>query len=119
MTKNIITLTAIIISVLISSCSGDEAKRWKIGISQCSSDDWRMEMNDEIHREMMSHDDAEVEIRSADDDSRRQIEDVRYFMDNDFDTIIVAPNDESVTPVVAEAYNKGIPVITFDRDVSR
>ncbi|MDE6341923.1 MAG: substrate-binding domain-containing protein [Muribaculaceae bacterium] len=96
-----------------------DEKTYRIGVSQCSQDDWRMKMNDEILREIMSHEDAEVEIRSADDDSARQIEDIRYFADNGFDIIIVSPNEaETLTPVIKEVYDKGIPVIIFDRNVN-
>ncbi|MDE7418904.1 MAG: hypothetical protein K2N35_01695, partial [Muribaculaceae bacterium] len=76
--------------MLLLGCQ--EEKKYRIGVSQCSQDDWRMKMNDEIQREIMYHEDATVEIRSADDDSRKQIEDIRYFVDNGFDIIIVSPN---------------------------
>lgn len=95
-----------------------ENRVYRIGVSQCSQDDWRSKMNDEINREIMLHDDAVVEIRSADDNSGRQIEDIRYFADNGFDIIIVSPNEaEQLTPIIKEVYQKGIPVITFDRNI--
>lgn len=103
--------------LLMISCSGD--KTYKIGVSQCSQDDWRMKMNDEINREIMLHDDAEVEIRSADDNNQKQIDDIRYFVDNDFDILIVSPNEAAaLTPVIEEVYKKGIPVIIFDRNIN-
>lgn len=71
--------------IVLCGCSDD--KVYRIGVSQCSQDDWRMKMNDEINREIMLHEDAMVEIRSADDDSRKQIEDIRYFVANGFDII--------------------------------
>lgn len=74
---------------IASGCT--ESKVYKIGVSQCSQDDWRTKMNEEISREIISHDDATVEIRSADDNSERQISDLRYFTDNGFDIIIVSP----------------------------
>lgn len=99
-----------------SGCT--ESKVYKIGVSQCSQDDWRAKMNEEINREIISHDDAMVEIRSADDSSARQIEDIRYFADNGFDIIIVSPNEAaSLTPVIREVYEKGMPVIIFDRNI--
>lgn len=99
-----------------SGCT--ESKIYKIGVSQCSQDDWRAKMNEEINREIISHDDAIVEIRSADDSSARQIEDIRYFADNGFDIIIVSPNEAvSLTPVIREVYEKGMPVIIFDRNI--
>lgn len=99
-----------------SGCT--ESKVYRIGVSQCSQDDWRAKMNEEINREIISHDDAIVEIRSADDSSARQIEDIRYFADNGFDIIIVSPNEAvSLTPVIREVYEKGMPVIIFDRNI--
>lgn len=102
---------------IASGCT--ESKVYKIGVSQCSQDDWRTKMNEEINREIISHDDAIVEIRSADDSSARQIEDIRYFADNGFDIIIVSPNEAaSLTPVIKEVYEKGMPVIIFDRSIN-
>lgn len=76
-------------------------------------------MNDEVMREIMFHEDASVEIRSADDNNARQIADIRYFADNGFDIIIAAPNEaEAITPVIKEVYDRGIPVIIFDRDIN-
>lgn len=96
-----------------------ESKTYRIGVSQCSQDDWRAKMNDEINREIMFHEDAVAEIRSADDSSARQIADIRYFVDNGFDIIIVSPNEaEALTPIIKEVYEKGIPVVIFDRNIN-
>ena len=100
------------------SCHSDSEPKLRIGLSQCSADDWRAKMNAEVLREMMFHDDATVEIRSADDNNDRQISDIQYFIDNHFDIIIAAPNEAApVTPVIRKAYEAGIPVITFDRGI--
>ncbi len=107
----------LILPLLIAGCGRE--KVYRIGVSQCSQDDWRSKMNDEIEREMMFHEDAEVEIRSADDDNGRQIADIRYFVDNCFDIIIVSPNEAAaLTPVIREVYESGMPVIIFDRNVT-
>lgn len=99
---------------------GCEAPRlYRIGVSQCSNDDWRRKMNGEIMREAMLFDGIEVEIRSADDSNDRQIADIRYYIDNSFDVIIVAPNEaEAITPVIHEAFGRGIPVVVFDRSTA-
>jgi len=105
--------------ILLTLFACQEEKRYRIGISQCSQDDWRMKMNDEIHREIMLHPEAEVEIRSADDNNEKQIADIRYFVDNGFDIIIAAPNEaEAITPVIRNVYESGIPVIVFDRNIN-
>lgn len=103
--------------VLLIGCRED-APRYVIGMSQCSDDSWRHKMNNEILREAMFHDGVSVEIRSARDDNRRQIEDIRYFIDKKVDLLIVTPNEAApITPVVEEAFDKGIPVIVVDRKI--
>ena len=109
----------IVLILLIFCCCGcSRPAKYRIGVSQCSSDDWREKMNDEIRREIMLHDEAEVEIRSADDSNEKQIADINYFVDNGFDVIIVSPNEAAaLTPVIKEVYEKGVPVIIFDRNI--
>ncbi len=95
-----------------------DAPRFRIGVAQCSDDSWRHKMNDEILREAMFYDGVSVEIRSAGDDNRRQAEDVRYFMDKGVDLLIISANEAApMTPIVEEAYQKGIPVILVDRKI--
>ncbi|WP_289629301.1 substrate-binding domain-containing protein [uncultured Muribaculum sp.] len=102
---------------VFQSCK--EETKYRIGVSQCSNDDWRTKMNEEIQREIMFHPEATVEIRSADDSNEKQIADIRYFADNGFDIIIAAPNEaDAITPVIEEVYDAGIPVIVFDRNIN-
>lgn len=106
------------LSFLIVSCTKKDEPVYKIGVSQCSSDEWRDKMNNEMKREMLFHANSILEIRSADDDNQKQIADIEYFLENGFDAIIVAPNEaDSITPVVKKVYEAGIPVIIFDRRV--
>ena len=39
--------------------------RFRIGVSQCSEDEWRRQMNSEILREAHFYGDVEVDIRTA------------------------------------------------------
>ena len=95
-----------------------DVPHFRIGVAQCSDDSWRHKMNDEILREAMFYDRVAVEIRSAGDDNRKQAEDVRYFMDKGVDLLIISANEAApMTPVVEEAYQKGIPVILIDRKI--
>lgn len=103
--------------VVMSSCKNE--KPYRIGVSQCSRDDWRQKMNEEIEREILVHPEATVEIRSADDSNEKQISDLQYFVDNKFDIIIVAPNEaDAITPKITEIYESGTPVVVFDRNVN-
>lgn len=116
---NKIILCLIGLFLMMTSLGCREEKHYRIGISQCSEDDWRRKMNDEIYREVMFHPEAEVEIRSADDSNEKQIADIRYFVDNGFDIIIAAPNEaDAITPVIKDVYESGIPVIVFDRNIN-
>ena len=95
-----------------------DVPHFRIGVAQCSDDSWRHKMNDEILREAMFYDGVAVEIRSAGDDNRKQAEDVRYFMDKGVDLLIISANEAApMTPVVEEAYRKGIAVILIDRKI--
>lgn len=110
---------SLMLAVLLILAGCTDSKVYKIGVSQCSQDDWRMKMNDEINREIMFHEDAVVEIRSADDSNAKQIEDIKYFVKNGFDIIIVSPNEAAaLTPIIKEVYEKGVPVVIFDRNIN-
>lgn len=101
--KITLSIFATLFILSLAGCSGE--KHYRIGISQCSQDDWRNKMNDEIYREIMFHPEAEVEIRSADDNNDKQIADIRYFKENDFDIIIAAPNEaNAITPIIKDVY---------------
>ncbi len=109
----------ILLTILLTLFGCHQSKIYKIGVSQCSQDDWRMKMNDEINREIMFHKDAVVEIRSADDNNEKQINDIKYFVKQGFDIIIVSPNEAAaLTPIIEEVYKKGIPVVIFDRNIN-
>ena len=75
-------------------------------------------MNSEILREAHFYEDVEVDIRTAVDDNDRQAKDIRELIAEGVDLLIVAPNEATpITPVVEEAYNRGIPVIVVDRKI--
>lgn len=98
---------------------GEEKKTYKVGVSQCSSDDWRQKINEEIRREALFHDDVEVTIVSADDDVDKQLADISSFVRDGVDVLVVAPIEaESVTPAIRAAHDAGVKVVVFDRDTS-
>ena len=116
MKKHLLFLILCLMGIL-TSCS-QKHTRYYIGVSQCSDDEWRHKMNHEIVREALFYDGVEVEIRTAKDNNRNQIEDINYFIDRKVDLLIVAPNEAAaVTPVVEKAYGLGIPVVVIDRKI--
>lgn len=110
-------LTLLSLFGLAASCARHEP-RFRIGVSQCSDDEWRHQMNNEMLREALFYDEVEIDIRTVKDDNTRQIEDIRNFIEEGVDLLVIAPNEAApITPVVEEAYDRGIPVIVFDRKI--
>ena len=73
-------------------------------------------MNNELKIGTYFHDGVELRFASADDSDEKQIEQIRQFVDDGIDLLIVAPNQvATVSPAIDEVYDKGIPVIVFDR----
>ncbi len=71
-----------------------------------------------MERELLLHDGISMELICCHDNSQQQIEDIHYFINQKVDLIIVSPNEpEDVTPAVAEAFDAGIPVVVFDRQI--
>lgn len=115
--KNYLLFLIFCLAGTLISCS-QKHTRYYIGVSQCSDDEWRHKMNNEIVREALFYDGVEVEIRTAKDNNRNQIEDINYFIDKKVDLLIVAPNEAAaITPVVEKAYGQGIPVVVIDRKI--
>ena len=111
-----VVCTVMAVVGLTGCTSSPDTKDYRIGVSQPSSDSWRETMNDEIHREQMFHPGVSVEILSADNSNEQQMADLRHFIDEGVDLILVSPNEpEPLVPLVEEAQQKGIPVISFDR----
>jgi len=110
-------LTFILFFILLCSCSVNQRK-YRVGVSQCSQDEWREKQNSEMIREAALHGNIQLEVRSVNDDSQKQINDLKYFINNKFDLIIVSPNEaKAITPIVEDAYQKGIPIIVTDRKI--
>lgn len=114
--RNICKLCLLLCAALLISCT--YAHKKVIGISQCSSDEWRDQMNAEMRREAFLHPELQLEFASSDDDSQQQIRDIESFIERKVDLIIVSPNEEiTLIPVVEKAFDAGIPVLLVDRKV--
>lgn len=117
MKNRVSLLSAFFCSLLLAACT-QGSPRYLIGVSQCSDDDWRTQLNNEILREAQFYSGVSVEIRSADDDSDRQRKDIGELVDMGVDLLIVSPNVvDDVTPAIEGAYRKGIPVVMVDRSI--
>lgn len=115
-------LLVTLLSCLLPACAADdynaEQERFLIGISQCSDDNWRRKMNEELQREAAINHCVELEIRSANDNDQTQIDDIDYFIRQKVDLIIVAPNTtKAISPAIKRALDSHIPIILVDRSI--
>jgi ABC-type sugar transport system substrate-binding protein/DNA-binding response OmpR family regulator len=111
--RNILFLA--VISLFLISCT-KKTPKYVIGVSQCSEDIWRDKLNNELKIGTYFHDDVELRFASADDSDEKQIEQIHQFVNDGIDLLIVAPNQvATVSPAIDEVFDKGIPVIVFDR----
>ncbi|MGD0573610.1 MAG: substrate-binding domain-containing protein [Sedimentisphaerales bacterium] len=129
MRKYISILIVILLAgfILIAGCSkktvekkdeGTKAK-WTIGMSQCNlGEPWRVQMNTDIKSAADKHPEIKVVYKDAQNDTLKQRSQMEEFISAGVNLIIISPKEAApLTPVVAQAYQKGIPVIVLDRRV--
>lgn len=103
------------IIVLLTGCA-QKPRKFVIGVSQCSEDVWRDKLNDELKMGEYLNDSLIVKLASSNDDNVLQNKQVNQFIDEGVDLLIVSPNQLSaISKSVERAYDKGIPVILYDR----
>ena len=103
------------IIVLLTGCA-QQPRKFVIGVSQCSEDTWRDKLNDELKMGEYLNDSLIVKLASSNDDNVLQNKQVNQFIDEGVDLLIVSPNQLSaISKSVERAYDKGIPVILYDR----
>ena len=107
-----------VLATVLASCSGGKVK-YRIGISQCSDDIWRDKQNAELRMGAYFHDNVELKFAAAYDSNERQVEQIDSLVNEGIDLLIVAPNQvQTISPAIDRAYDKGIPVIVFERKTS-
>ena len=105
------------LSVLfLVSCSENKARKYIIGVSQCSDDIWRDKLNNELKMGEYLNDSLSVRLASSNDDSKKQIEQINQFVDEGVNLLIISPNQlNTISSAINRAYDNDIPVILFDR----
>ncbi|HDP33894.1 MAG TPA: hypothetical protein ENN29_02155 [Candidatus Hydrogenedentes bacterium] len=94
-------------------------KVFTIGMSQCNlGEPWRVQMNHDIAEAAKNHPALRVIFKDAQNQTTVQQNHVQEFISQGVDLIIVSPLEAApLTGPVAEAYERGIPVIVLDRAV--
>jgi ABC-type sugar transport system substrate-binding protein len=103
---------------MLISCSQNHPP-YRIGVSQCSADIWRDKQNAELQMGAYFHGNVELKFAAAYDSDKRQVQQIDSLVASGIDLLIVAPNQvQTISPAIDRAYDKGIPVIVFERKTS-
>ena len=111
-------LTNTLLIVLLFILAGCQSQKWhyKIGVSQCSADIWREKQNSELRMGAYLNGNVELCFAAAYDSDERQVQQIDSLVATGIDLLIVAPNQvQTISPAIDRAYDKGIPVIVFER----
>jgi signal transduction histidine kinase/AraC-like DNA-binding protein len=113
-------LIGVAISFLPSCKPGTHQEVYTVGFSQCTMvNKWRQTMLEEMKRELAFHPDIKFIFKDANGETQKQVSQIQELIDRKIDLLIVSPNEAApITPVVEEAYRKGIRVIIVDRRTS-
>ena len=101
--------------LLLTACTS-QRPHYIIGVSQCSEDIWREKQNAELRMGAYFHENVELRFAAAYDSDERQVQQIDSLVETGIDLLIVAPNQvATISPAIDRAYDKGIPVIVFER----
>ncbi len=107
-----------LLAAILASCAENKVK-YRIGVSQCSHDIWRDKQNAELKMGAYFHDGVALKFAAAYDSDERQVQQIDSLVNEGIDLLIVAPNQvQTISPAIDRAYDKGIPVIVFERKTS-
>ena len=114
--RNLLRYTIVLLcAISFASCHNSE-KKYRIGVSQCSNDIWRDKQNSELRMGAYLNDNVDLLFATADDSDERQVQQIDSLVAEGIDLLIVAPNQVgTISPAIDRAYDKGIPVIVFER----
>lgn len=92
---------------------------WVIGMSQCNlGEPWRVQMDADVRAAAEAHPNLRVIFKDAQNNSLTQRAQVEEFVEQGVDLIIISPKEAApLTRPVAEAFQRGVPVIVLDREV--
>ncbi|MDE3742660.1 substrate-binding domain-containing protein [Maribacter polysaccharolyticus] len=111
-------ISVISLFILLFSCAKQtEEEEVRIGFSQAMfNDEWRQSMNNAMEVQASLYPNVTLSIANANYNVRQQIAQLKDFITDSIDIIIVSPiQSKPITPIVEEAMNAGIPVLVVDR----
>jgi len=127
MRRRSLALVAAAVGLAAAGCRPSAARRhagtpadpWVIGMSQCNlGEPWRVQMDADVKAAADAHPELKLIFKDAQNNSLTQRAQVEELVEQGADLIIISPKEAApLTKPVAEAYQRGIPVIVLDRAV--
>lgn len=136
--KGIFIIAALLLCIAVAACSsgganGSEVKNeatpasgvketasspaYKIGVSMpAATHGWTGAMVSYTKDALAEHKEADASVLAS-ADADKQIQDIRSFIEQKVDLILVAPHNDTVAAAVGEAFDAGIKVVVFDRSL--
>ena len=105
-------LLSVCATLALTSC---RERHYHVAVSQCYHNAWNLQLSRDLQREADSHPEIDLDINMCHGGTAHQIADVRQFIAQHVDALIISPNEEdSLRPVIHEALSAGIPVIVVN-----
>lgn len=97
----------------------DADKMYVVGFAQDTmTNDWRIAQVRELEREFQKYPWIKFFYTDAKGETARQIKDIEDMINLKVDVLITSPRDSTLmTPAIAKAYHKGIPVVLISRGI--
>lgn len=104
---------------LTISCKREGEKKFVVGVSHSSiNDSWRKAMVLDMQVKASEYPGLTLQIKDAGEDNDTQIKQIREFIKQRVDLVIISANEsEPVTTAAVEAFRAGIPTIMIDRKI--
>ncbi len=104
---------------LTISCKREGEKKFVGGVSHSSiNDSWRKAMVLDMQVKASEYPGLTLQIKDAGEDNDTQIKQIREFIKQRVDLVIISANEsEPVTTAAVEAFRAGIPTIIIDRKI--
>lgn len=104
---------------LTISCKQEGEKKFVVGVSHSSiNDSWRKAMVLDMQVKASEYPGLTLQIKDAGEDNDTQIKQIREFIKQRVDLVIISANEsEPVTTAAVEAFRAGIPTIIIDRKI--
>jgi ribose transport system substrate-binding protein len=126
-TPRLSSLLPVLSALALAGCKQAPARKhagtpedpFVIGMSQCNrGEPWRVQMDEDVKQAAAKLPNVKVVFKDAQNESLTQRAQIEELLAQGIDLLLVSPKESApLTRPVAEAFDKGVPVIVLDRAV--